>query len=248
MGSCGTPPPVRLAILETDTPVPSILARYGGYGYVFKHLFNRASITPQLEVTSYDVVSDNASYPDPKDIDAILITGSKASAFEDKVWINRLVQYTKDLLNGDDVKKVIGICFGHQIVGRALDAEVAPNPGGWEVSVVNVELTDKGKEVFGLQTMRIHQMHRDAVLAIPAGVENLAQTSLCSTQAFYKPGRLITVQGHPEFTDDMVSDILKIRRDGDIISQELFASGERRVKDKHDGVEIAKVFMRFLRE
>ena len=46
--------------------------------------------------------------------------------------------------------KVIGVCYGHQIVGRALGAKVARSEGGaWEVSVCQVKLTDKGKELFG---------------------------------------------------------------------------------------------------
>ena len=46
--------------------------------------------------------------------------------------------------------RVIGVCYGHQIVGRALGAKVARSEGGaWEVSVSQVNLTEKGKELFG---------------------------------------------------------------------------------------------------
>ena len=46
--------------------------------------------------------------------------------------------------------RVIGVCYGHQIVGRALGAKVARSEGGaWEVSVCQVNLTAKGKELFG---------------------------------------------------------------------------------------------------
>ena len=46
--------------------------------------------------------------------------------------------------------RVIGVCYGHQIVGRALGAKVARSEGGaWEVSVCQVNLTEKGKELFG---------------------------------------------------------------------------------------------------
>lgn len=91
-------------------------------------------------------------------------------------------------------------------------------------------------------------MHRDAVLEKPDGVENLAKTVICGTQAFYKPGRLISVQGHPEFDEEMVVRILEMRRDAGIISQDFFRDGARRAKMEHNGVEIAKAFMRFLRE
>ena len=48
---------------------------------------------------------------------------------------------------------MIGVCFGHQIIGRALDVKVDRSDKGWEVAVVEVELTAKGKELFGLETL-----------------------------------------------------------------------------------------------
>lgn len=163
MGSLGIPSPVRLAILETDTPVPGIQKKYKSYGNVFKYLFERAcaSLSPpqpldsQLQLSFHDVVNDPTSYPRPDAIDAVLITGSKASAFESLDWIERLVQYTKLLLEGGRVR-VIGVCFGHQIVGRALNAEVARNERGWELSVVEVDLTQEGKDLFGLEKLVSH--------------------------------------------------------------------------------------------
>jgi hypothetical protein len=78
-------PPVRLAILECDTPLPNTKAKYGGYGGVFEKLLNsgaRALGRPDsevgLQISKYDVVSDLENYPKLDDIDAILITGSSA--------------------------------------------------------------------------------------------------------------------------------------------------------------------------
>lgn len=62
------------------------------------------------------------------------------------------------------------------------------------------------------------------------------------------PKRLITVQGHPEFTEDMVREILEMRRYGGILGEDVFEDGMRRVANKHDGVAVARAFLRFLRE
>lgn len=89
-------------------------------------------------------------------------------------------------------------------------------------------------------------MHRDAVLTLPPGCVPLASTAVCDIQAMYMPDRMIAVQGHPEFTADMVREILDLRKYGGILNDELYADGIRRVDDRHDGVEIASVFLRFL--
>jgi GMP synthase-like glutamine amidotransferase len=41
-----------------------------------------------------------------------------------------------------------GICFGHQIIAMALGGTCVPNGGVWEVGVVDVTLTQAGKELF----------------------------------------------------------------------------------------------------
>ncbi|KAI0379205.1 class I glutamine amidotransferase-like protein [Hypomontagnella monticulosa] len=248
-------PPVRLAILEADTPVPGIKAKYGSYGGVFRYLFERAcaSLDPPvplssvLELSSHDIVNDLNAYPDPETIDAILISGSKYSAYENDEWIVRLTQYTRRCLEGGRVR-VVGTCFGHQIVGRAMGSQVGKNDRGWELSVTEHELTPEGKKLFGVEKLSIHQMHRDVVYDLPPGAVPLASTDVCAVQAMHIPKRLITVQGHPEFTEDMVREILEMRRYGGILGEDIFEDGMRRVGNKHDGVAVARAFLRFLRE
>lgn len=153
-------PPTRLAILEADTPLPGIKAKYGSYGGVFTHLFERAcaSLNPPqplpalLELSSHNIVNDLNAYPDPETIDAILISGSKFSAYENDEWIIRLVQYTRRCLEGGRVR-VIGVCFGHQIVGRAMGADVGKNTRGWELSVVDHNLTEDGKKILNVEKL-----------------------------------------------------------------------------------------------
>lgn len=70
------------------------------------------------------------------------------SAFDDNPWILRLVDYVAKALAHPRIR-VIGVCFGHQIVGRAMGVKVARSDIGWETSVCGVELSKKGKEVFG---------------------------------------------------------------------------------------------------
>ena len=70
------------------------------------------------------------------------------NAFDDDEWILRLVEFVKKIVSQTRVR-IIGVCYGHQIVGRALGAKVARSEGGaWEVSVCDMRLTAKGKALF----------------------------------------------------------------------------------------------------
>lgn len=62
------------------------------------------------------------------------------------------MEFTKRVLAQDRVR-VIGVCFGHQIVGRAMGVGVGRSDDGWEISVLPVQLTEKGKELFKMQEL-----------------------------------------------------------------------------------------------
>jgi len=253
MGSQASP--IRLAILEADTPQPETNAQYSGYGGVFTALLRSGALAldqPRpldslVTITTHDVVNDPSSYPDPSTIDAILITGSKHNAFDSDPWILKLVEYTRAALAGGRIR-AIGVCFGHQIIGRALDVEVTRSTLGWEVAVVDVDLSPAGRELFALEggKLRIHQMHRDVVVANPPGSTSLASTALCPVQGFYLPKRYITVQGHPEFTGPIVSEIIRNRHKQGVFDEEMYKEAIGRADNEHDGVAVARGFLNFL--
>ncbi|KAK7721295.1 hypothetical protein SLS64_001591 [Diaporthe eres] len=250
MGSTTAGTPIRLAILEADTPVPNANAKYHGYRGVFTDLFRRAVAPEPLEahlsITGYDVVNEPDRYPDLDSVDAVLVSGSKHSAYLDDEWIVKLVAFTRKALATNGRVKVVGICFGHQIVGRALGVKVDRNDKGWEVSVTEIKLSETGRAVFGSDTLKIHQMHRDIVFSNPEGAQNLGENDVCATQGFLLPGKAITVQGHPEFTGEIISEILELRHDTKVFTDEVYTSGVDRANKDHDGVKIAQAFLRFI--
>lgn len=83
-------PPIRLGILECDTPIRSIIEKYGTFGRQFQTLLDAAAhamkqpeLSPissngSLDVSLWDVV-DKMEYPDLDKVDALLVTGSSTS-------------------------------------------------------------------------------------------------------------------------------------------------------------------------
>jgi hypothetical protein len=152
--------PLRIAILECGTPLPNTVIKYGNYGGVFTSLllsgadaisYPNLSSSSGLSISTFDVVN-TLSYPSLLDIDAILLTASSSNSFADDPWILRLVAFIKEVLEQRRVR-IIGVCFGHQIVGRALGARVGRSDKGWETSVTAINLTRKGQEIFGKSTL-----------------------------------------------------------------------------------------------
>ena len=95
---------------------------------------------------------------------------------------------------------------------------------------------------------KIQQMHRDQVFSVPASAELLASTDKCMNHGFVIPKRVITVQGHPEFTEDIMQEILELRHESGLFTDDVYESGKARNGDHHDGVFMAQAFLRFLQE
>lgn len=73
---------LRIAVLETDTPIDPVKERYGTYGDVFTKLLNKgltgfadSELKPTLEITKWDVVTKQ-EYPELDAFDGLLMTGS----------------------------------------------------------------------------------------------------------------------------------------------------------------------------
>ena len=73
--------PLRIAILECDTPPPEVVALYGAYDRIFTTLLEKAAegvgLDPRkdLQLSAFEVVTKQ-EYPSLEDVDAVLISGS----------------------------------------------------------------------------------------------------------------------------------------------------------------------------
>jgi GMP synthase-like glutamine amidotransferase len=95
-------------------------------------------------------------------------------------------------------------------------------------------------------------MHRDIVTAMPVlpdqnqKLELLGSSPKCQYQGFYCKNKIISVQGHPEFNEEIVTEILQARHKTGIFDDATFQDAISRVGNAQDGVSIAGVFLKFL--
>jgi len=151
--------PLRIAVLEADHPLDKTASKYGTYGGVFKSLFTTAATSlgwdpeTDLNITKWDIERELNFPPTLDELDGVVITGSRHNGFENTRWIVALVDYIRDVLTTQKRVRVVGVCFGHQIIARALGARVDRGEKGWEASVCPVPLSARGRELFGLEIL-----------------------------------------------------------------------------------------------
>ena len=123
---------MHIGILKTDAVRPEWVDEFGEYPDMFQRLVLAANSDVSFSV--WDV--EEGVRPTPAEIDAVdgfIITGSKSSAYDDKEWIRDLERLVQELHARR--KKMVGICFGHQVIARALGGTVAKSDKGWGVGV-----------------------------------------------------------------------------------------------------------------
>ena len=152
-----------------------------------------------------------------------------------------------------------GVCFGHQIICRALGSKVEPSPGEvWELAHTKLDLTDIGEKLF--QTSRhiyLHQMHQDHVVNAPsASVSELltsdmkvhvwGSTKKTPIQGVYIRERIFTSQGHLGYDADMVRMHIKERIEkGSVKDVEAAEEAKETADFEHDGLLVAGAILRF---
>lgn len=229
-----------LYILMADTVIPAFMQKEGHYGTIFENRMRSAGYNGE---SKYFDVFEAQQYPPADQLtaaDAVLITGSKGDAWSDLDWVLKLTDYTKSIIGKC---RIVGICFGHQIVGRALGAPVG-RAADWELSVCPMDLTPRARELLTNVTtekLQLIQLHRDQVFELPEGTELLAKNEVCPIQGFYRPNSLLCFQGHPEYTQYFIDSISDLRFEGEQLEDVHARSGNR-----NDGPVLNKDIVRFI--
>jgi GMP synthase-like glutamine amidotransferase len=201
-------------------------------------------VDPNLEFRVYDV--EQGEYPaDIDEVDAYLITGSKSSVYDDKPWIATLMEFVRELDRRR--KKLVGICFGHQLVAQALGGKTDKSPKGWGV---------------GLHTHRFNTVpewhddedldfdilvsHQDQVVSNATGARVLAGSEFCENAVCQIGNHILTFQGHPEFVPEYSREIMEFRRE--MIGEQTYADGVASLAVNPQRERVARWIVNFLRD
>ncbi len=195
---------MRLAILETGLPPGDLPDRFGRYPEMFSRLLG------VMAYESYDVVA-GALPADPGDHEAYLITGSAAGVYEPLEWIEPLLSFVRAAKGR---ARLVGICFGHQLMAQAFGGHVEKSDKGWGVGLHTYPIVRRETWMDDAPAVSIPASHQDQVVLQPPGTEVLASSLFTPYAALaWRDQPAISFQFHPEFSPDYARALIEVRRD-----------------------------------
>lgn len=219
---------MNIGILQCAEVRENFVAHHGQYPDMFITLLKQ--VDPSLTFDIYN--AHQGELPEHiNTCDAYLITGSSYGVYEHLPWIAELESFVRRLHAAH--KKLIGICFGHQLIAKALGGKVIKSPKGWGVGMSKNKITLQKPWMNPVRdTINLLVSHQDQVVELPPGAETLASSQFCP---FYmmQIGNNLSVQGHPEFSKAYSQALMEHRKD--VLLQECYEQGLLSLElEKHD--------------
>jgi GMP synthase (glutamine-hydrolysing) len=182
----------RVLVLQAGSCQPAVREQFGDFPDWFaRRLASRVGLRV---VRPYE-----SPLPPIAGFDGALVTGAPCSCVAAEPWMDEAGAW---LLEVARTRPVLGVCFGHQLLARALGGAVERNPRGREAGTTEVELTDDGRRdpLFAGSPHRllVQQTHEDHVSRVPPGATTLAVNDFSPLQAFGVGESIRCVQFHPE--------------------------------------------------
>ena len=143
-------------------------------------------------------------------------------------------------------KKLIGICFGHQMVAHALGGSVDKSSKGWGLGVSESALTSPESWSTGGNKFNLLMSHQDQVTAPPENARVIASTKFCPILACQLEDHVLTFQGHPEFDKSYYYALMEVRRE--LLGDKLYSQALEGAKKPIDNSKVAQWIVNFLRK
>ena len=167
-------------------------------GYLCEYLDKRGICYEKIQIDRVKPVLKQV-----KDVSGLVFLGSPVSVNDPLPWIAGKLDLTRRA--SQTGIPMLGICFGGQLISKALGGEVTPTPSmqiGWH----HTTLTEHARALFksknGLDGFSAFEWHGDT-FSLPDGALPLFTGDCIRNQGFVFKNSL-ALQFHPEITETMV--------------------------------------------
>lgn len=246
---------MKIGILVTGATAQEVALNHGQHFAMFVDLFNH--FDRPIEWVSY-IVHEDEFPTSANECDAWLITGSKHGAYDDLPWIATLEQLIRDIVVAK--KRLVGICFGHQIIAQAMGGKVVKVDKGFAIGTQEYKLNlpskiahladGNGYDLTVKNSFKINAIHGDQVVALPKSAEVIATSDWCEYAGFYYAEGILSFQSHPEFTNEFLQNLLEFRWQNDKtwIAAEKMDVALAGLNQQTDRLSIAQLLLNFMVE
>jgi len=198
---------VKVGLLVCDHVSPDLVSISGDYDAMFRRLFVDH---PEIAIVAYDSIRGEMP-TSATECDAWLTTGSRHSVNDDAPWIREL----EELVRAIDREAIpfVGICFGHQLLARALGGVVGVSDRGWGLGIVKVEIASSLSFVpEGVGSFSVFNSHAEQIERLPDGGEVVGWNDHCPVSMMTVGESMLGMQGHPEMDLEYATALVESRR------------------------------------
>jgi len=227
----------RFGVLLCAPDQDYVKKRYGGYFSLFANMLGEPGESWDL----FRVV--DGQFPAMEDLckyAGFVVTGSRHDAHGNDVWILKLCHLLQTLHTM--AIKVLGICFGHQVLCRALGGKTGRAPAGWDIGLRKITVFDKlSTRYSGLEIpsmIGIIECHQDKVQKVPLGAEILASSGKTDIEMFSLGDNILGIQGHPEYTADILFILMEGLMDKNLIEEKMSDEAKTSLQNNEPDAEI----------
>ncbi|HWA62806.1 MAG TPA: type 1 glutamine amidotransferase [Caulobacteraceae bacterium] len=231
---------MKIGLLAAGAPPDALVPRYGDYPSMFRRLLAGRGYAFQ----DYDVRA--GVFPAaPEDCEAYLVTGSACGVYDPEPWIADLIAF---LRQAKGRARLVGVCFGHQVMAEAFGGRVIKSPKGWGVGLHRHSLSDDrpGWAGAGPAGYALAASHQDQVVEAPPGARVAGGSGFCPMGLIaYGDQPAMSIQLHPEFEPAYAKALIEGRR-GERIAADVADAAVRSLDAPDDHVRAAGWFDAFL--
>ncbi len=233
---------MKLTILQVGETPQALRDRFLRFDRFFERML--AATANGFSFDSIPIL-DGAPFPDPEELEGVVITGSAVGVYDRPDWIDPLRGFIRAAYQAKT--PMLGVCFGHQIMTDALGGDVRKSEKGWGLGrhVYAVDKRNPALDGLGAE-IAIAASHQDQVITPPDGTEIFLSSGFTPNAGLiYGNGAAISVQPHPEFDPGFSRALVELRRHNpldDAFVDERLASLDAPV----DNAALAAALARFL--
>ncbi|MCC0805505.1 type 1 glutamine amidotransferase [Methylobacterium sp. W2] len=229
---------MKIGIIEAGAPPARLAEDYPSYGRMVERLLGDPA-----EVTTFPVAEGR--FPaSPEAFDAFVVTGSAAGIYDDLPWIAPLKDFLREV---DGRAKLVGLCFGHQIMAAAFGGTVEKSAKGWGIGLHTYDVFERADWMDEASRVSVPAIHQDQVIAPPSDARVLGGNAFTPYGILsYPERRAISFQVHPEFEIDYATALIAGHRPTAPHDEAFQAAAVASLRGKSDAPRVGGWIRQFL--